>query len=217
MLLSAGLPTPASLYVHGFISSEGHKMSKSLGNVVAPGEVIDKYGVDALRYYLLREIPSENDGDFTWARMEEVYNTDLANELGNLVQRVAVMITKYFSGVIGDLPNHSHDTRPYEEAMRALRFDRALEEIWVLVKGLNQYLEEEKPWDLAKTDTTQLAEVLRHSVADLNQIAYLLLPFLPSTAEKIVATFAGGKVNHDIGLLFPKSDSIEKTELKVKG
>jgi methionyl-tRNA synthetase len=207
MLLSAGLPLPASLYVHGFISSDGHKMSKSLGNVIAPSAVIDKYGVDALRYYLLREIPSEADGDFSWTRMEAVYNADLANDLGNLVQRVAVMIVKYQKGVIGDLPPHSHDTQPYSEAMTDLRFDKALAEVWLLIRGLNQFLEEEKPWQLAKSDTAQLAEVLHHAVADLVQVATLIMPFMPKTAEKIAATFAGGVARPEVGLLFPKDDA----------
>ena len=217
MLLSAGIAPERSLYVHGFISSGGHKMSKSLGNVVAPQEVIDKYGIDALRYYLLSEIPSEGDGDFTWERMEQVYNTELANDLGNLLQRVAVMITKYFSGVIGDLPDHSHDASAYIEAMDDLRFDKALDVVWELVRGANQYLEEEKPWALAGTDTEQLAVVLRHAVADLSQIAALLLPFLPETSRKILATFAGGKVDHEIGLLFPKADVIEKRDIEIQG
>jgi methionyl-tRNA synthetase len=216
MLLSAGLPPEQSLYVHGFISSEGHKMSKSLGNVVAPGDVIKKYGVDALRYYLLREIPAGSDGDFSWTRMEQVYNADLANDLGNLVQRVQVMIGKYLKSVIGDLPQHSHDVKPYTDAMDELRFDRALAEVWLLIRGLNQYLEEEKPWALAKTDTTQLSEVLHHAVADLIQLATMILPFMPGTAQKIAATFAGGVARPDVGLLFPKSDTVEKTDIKVK-
>lgn len=210
MLLSAGVALPKSLYVHGFISSDGHKMSKSLGNVVAPHEVINKYGVDALRYYLLREIPSDGDGDFSWARMEQAYNEDLANDLGNLVQRVQVMVTKYLSRVIGDLPPHSHDIEPFEEAMNELRYDKALAEVWLLIRGLNQYLEEEKPWSLEKTDKTQLSNVLHHAVTDLIQIATMLMPFMPETAKKIAATFSGGVARAEVGLLFPKESTEKK-------
>ncbi|MDB5178679.1 MAG: metG [Patescibacteria group bacterium] len=216
MLLSAGLPLPKALYVHGFISSEGHKMSKSLGNVIAPQAVIDKYGVDGLRYYLLREIPADGDGDFSWARMEAVYNADLANDLGNLLQRVQVMFVKYLGAIIGDLPQHSHDIQPYQEAMDQLRFDKALAEVWLLIRGLNQYLEEEKPWKLATDDVDHLSEVLHHAVADLVQIATLLMPFMPGTAAKIAATFAGGVARPEVGILFPKleADAIEKTEIQ---
>jgi methionyl-tRNA synthetase len=206
MLMSAGLPLPKQLLVHGFISSEGHKMSKSLGNVVAPADIIAKYGVDALRYYLLREIPTDSDGDFSWSRMEQLYNADLANDLGNLVQRVQVMFGKYLDHIIGDLPQHSHDVRPYAEAMEGRHFDKALAEIWLLVRGLNQFLEEEKPWEIAKTDTTHLGEVLHHAVSDLIQIATMLMPFMPETAAKIAATFAGGVARPEVGLLFPKHD-----------
>ena len=216
MLLSAGLPIPTSLYVHGFITSDGQKMSKSIGNVVGPQDIVDKYGVDALRFYLLHEIPADGDGDFTWDRMEAVYNSALANELGNLVQRVAVMVTKYFGGEVGEVPPHSHDVKPYQDAMVTYRFDKALDEVWQLIKGLNQYIEEEKPWALAKTDTTQLAYVLRQAVSDLDQISMLLLPFLPTTAGKIQATFASGVVHPEVGLLFPKADVVEKTEFKVE-
>jgi methionyl-tRNA synthetase len=216
MLMSAGVATPKQLNVHGFIYTGGEKMSKSLGNVVDPLEVVERYGVDAFRYYLLREIPSESDGDFTWERFETVYNADLANELGNLVQRTAAMIVKYMNGEFDDAPAHAHDVVDFKQAMAELRFDKALAEVWEMIRGLNQYVEESKPWVLAKSegkdDRAQLEEVLRHLVSDLLQVAELLVPFMPGTSEKIWKTFEGGKVNSDIGILFPKIE-LEKTEV----
>lgn len=211
MLLSAGLPLPEVLYVHGFIEADGQKMSKSVGNVIDPVELVQHYGADAVRYYLLREIPSDGDGNFTAERMEQTYNTDLANDLGNLVQRVAVMIIKYFDGQIGEVPAHSHDEQSYLKALEALRFDRALAEVWELVRGLNQYIEGEQPWKLGD-DTEQLHVVLGHAVADLQLIAKLLLPFLPATAEKILATFADGTVHSDVGVLFPKNLAVDTSD-----
>jgi methionyl-tRNA synthetase len=125
------------------------------------------------------------------------------------------MLTKYYKGKIGELPHHSHDTTGYDEAISQLRFDRALEVVWSLVRGLNQYLEEEQPWQKAKDDPQGLDEVLHHAVADLEQIAILLLPFMPVTAEKIIATFAGGMVHPEVGVLFPKAEAIEKTTFEV--
>jgi len=204
MLLSLGLPLPKQLYAHGHITMDGKKMSKSIGNVVAPEEVISKYGADAFRYYFLRHIPSYNDGDFSWDAFENAYNNELANELGNAVQRTAVMIQKYQKGVVGAAPAAEHDSAPIAESLAQCRFDRALDEIWVQVRGLNQYIDEEKPWELAKTDPDHLREVLAYQVGCLLEIAELLVPFLPETAEKIKATFASGTVQLQASTLFPK-------------
>lgn len=209
MLMSLNIPLPKQLYVHGFITMDGKKMSKSIGNVVSPKDIIAKYGVDAFRYYFLRHIPSYNDGDFNWDAFEASYNNELANELGNAVQRTAAMIMKYLGGIIGNIPGPQHDNKPVEEAIRECRFDRALDEIWDQVRGLNQYIDEAKPWEVAKNkdDTDHLREILAYQAGCLLEIADLLLPFLPGTAEKIKAVFADGIVHPIQGTLFPKSDS----------
>jgi methionyl-tRNA synthetase len=204
MLLSAGLPLPKQVFAHGFFTIDGQKISKSLGNAVNPVELAGNYGVDALRFYLFREIPFGGDGEFSHERFREVYETELANELGNAVQRVASMATRYLGGRLGELPTASHDVGLYHEAMRNLRLDRALDELWVHVRGVNQFIEEEKPWELAKTDTTQLTVVLQQAVADLLHIAGLLMPFIPATSQRIAQTFAGGVVDKEVGILFPK-------------
>jgi methionyl-tRNA synthetase len=210
MLMSAGLPLPETVFGTGFFTIDGQKISKSLGNAIDPLKLAGQYGVDALRYYLMREIPFGNDGEFSHERFEKAYETDLANELGNLVQRVAVMIERYQSGAIGEVPQHTHDTSAYYEAMASYRLDRALAHVWDEVRGLNQYIEEEKPWELAKTDQEQLADVLAHAVSDLTQIASMILPFMPMTSQKITETFAGGQVNSNIGILFPKFEEPKK-------
>lgn len=208
MLLALGLPLPKTLYVHGFINVNGQKMSKSLGNVVAPSEIIDKYGADAFRYYFLRHIPSYDDGDFTWERFEAVYNSELANELGNAVSRTSAMIMKYQNGIIGDIPDSEHDVAQYFAAIEDCRFDRALEEVWEQVRGLNQYIEEEKPWVLAKNkDEEHLREVLAYMASCLIEIAELIEPFMPLTSQKIIHIFNKGVLQPIEGTLFPKFEA----------
>jgi methionyl-tRNA synthetase len=213
MLLALGVPLPKQLYVHGFVNINGQKISKSLGNVIHPREVIDKYSVDSLRYFLMRHVPSYGDGDFTWQRFEEVYNNELANELGNAVSRTAAMIIKYQHGIIGDIPGSQHDIAQYEAALEDCRFDKALEEVWEQVRGLNQYIEEEKPWVLAKNnDSDHLREVLAYMTSNLLEIAELLEPFMPETAQKISYIFSTGVVQKIEGTLFPKHETPEVKE-----
>ncbi|HJP96454.1 MAG TPA: methionine--tRNA ligase [Candidatus Saccharimonadales bacterium] len=210
MLLSLNLPLPKQLYVHGFITMNGEKMSKSIGNVVAPSEIVEKYGPDAFRYYFLRHIPSYNDGDFSWELFEKAYNNELANELGNAVQRTSAMIMKYQNGIIGQIPEASHDSAPVTRAIEDCRFDRAFDEIWEQVRGLNQYIDEEKPWQIAKeNDEQHLQEVLAYQVSCLLEIADLLTPLLPQTAEKIKHIFEKGVIQPTEGTLFPKHDQPE--------
>jgi len=205
ILLALGLPLAKKLYVHGYVTANGKKVSKSLGNAVSPTEIVDRYGVDAFRYYFLRHVPSYEDGDFSWPAFASAYNSELANELGNAVQRTAAMIRKYQDGVIGNTPPAEHDMGAYEEALEQCKFDRALDSVWEQVRGLNQLIDAEKPWEIAKTgDGDHLREVLAGFVSDLLEIAKMLQPFLPSTATKIQALFADGTVHEQEGTLFPR-------------
>lgn len=209
MLLGIGVALPKKLLVHGFINIGGAKISKSVGNGVDPNELIDQYGLDAFRYFFSRHIPTLDDGDFTWEKFENAYNNELGNDLGNLVQRVASMITRYQAGVIGDVSHTEHDSAPYHEAMASLEFNKAIDEVWSKVRSLNQYIENVKPWEVAKQlgkdpdAEAHLGEILNHCAGALIQIGDLLVPFLPTTAAAIHETFASGVVKPGT-ILFPK-------------
>jgi methionyl-tRNA synthetase len=210
MLLALDLPLPKKLLAHGHVNVGNVKMSKTLGNVVDPMEVIEAYGVDAFRYYFSRHIPTLDDGDFTWEKFENAYNNELGNDLGNLVQRVAAMVNRYQAGVIGEVMKTEHDSQLYHDAMKSLQFNRAFDELWVLIRSLNQYLEDVKPWEVAKNISTDpeaeahLSEILGHAVGTLQQIAYLIRPFMPTTATAIEKIFDNGVVTPFNGVMFPK-------------
>ncbi len=210
MLLGLELPLPKKLLVHGFVNVGGAKMSKTVGNVVDPVDIIDNYGVDAFRYFFTRHIPTQDDGDFTWEKFETVYNTELGNDLGNVLQRVASMVNRYQAGVIGDAPQAEHDMKPYHDAMTSLRFDQAIDFVWESIRGLNQYLETVKPWEVAKNKDkdadaeAHLGEILATAVGTLMQVADLLVPFMPHTADVIHQTFQTGVVKMPEGMLYPK-------------
>jgi methionyl-tRNA synthetase len=210
MLLGLGLELPKKLLVHGFVNVEGSKMSKTVGNVIDPNELIDQYGLDAFRYFFSRHIPTLDDGDFTFEKFENAYNSELGNDLGNLVQRVASMITLYQSGVIGTAPQGEHDMSSYHEAMEALEFNKAIDEVWLMIRSLNQYIENVKPWEIAKSREKDpeaeehLSEVLAYAVGALLQIGDLLVPFLPATAARIHNTFESGVIVPSETVLFPK-------------
>jgi methionyl-tRNA synthetase len=210
ILMGLDLPLPKKLLVHGHISVKGTKMSKSIGNVIDPNQIIDDYGLDAFRYYFSRHVPTLDDADFTWEKFENAYNNELGNELGNLVQRVASMINRYQDGVIGDVLQPEHDIQRYRDEMRDLRFNKAMDEVWNKVRSLNSYLENVKPWEVAKNrgkdseSESHLGEILAYSAGSLTQIADLLEPFLPNTAGAIHKIFDRGMVHPYQGVLFPK-------------
>ena len=210
MLMALELPLPKVLLVHGHVTSGGLKMSKTLGNGIDPFEIINNYGTEALRYFFLRHIPTQDDGDFTWERFESAYNGELGNDLGNLVQRVVAMINRYQSGVVGELPAGKHDMGPYRELMDKFEFNKALDEVWVIIRALNLYIDQVKPWEVAKrrqTDTeaeTHLSEILAHAGGTLLQVADLLQPFLPSTSRTIKTLFTSGTLPATMEPIFPK-------------
>jgi len=191
MLLSAEIPIPKAVYVHGFITSEGQKMSKSLGNVVDPLEYVEKHGADALRYFLLKEIPTTDDGDFSKDRFVTVYNSELANSLGNLVNRVVMMTEKYAGGKVPDL-KMSKDVgnrlkfyeEKYEEAFRSFDLKVACETLVDVVDFGNKYIDEKKPWAMAKAGE-KTDQVMYDLLEILSEIYRFSLPVIPNAAEKI--------------------------------
>ncbi len=205
MLLSAGIELPEKVFAHGFFTIDGEKISKSLGNAIDPVELIEKYGNDALRYYLLREIPFGADGDFSNERFKIVYETELGNKLGNLVSRTVTMLSKYCDGKY----TLSSVAQPLEleDDINRLAFESYLQKIFVRIEELNTTIEETKPWELVKTDPEKVISVLNGIVSELLLLNYWLGPVIPETAEKIEKTFTGGKVDSSIGILFPRIET----------
>ena len=209
MLMGLGLELPRVLVSHGMVLADGQKMSKSVGNVVDPVAVIDKYGLDAFRYYFLRHIDTFGDSDFTWAKFDDAYNNELANDLGNLVQRLAVMCKK--NGIQGEdnldamaLVRKDKVFDKYRELMDKFEYARAFDYVWELVQGLNKRIDEEKPWALAKNgETEKLGQCLTGLVGDLLKVNCMLMPFIPATADKIFDVFVG-KIEPPKQPLFPK-------------
>lgn len=191
MLLSADLPLPTTIYAHEYLTINGQKMSKSLGNVIYPNELVEKFGVDGTRYLLLTALPYSKDGDLSWEKMTEKYNADLANGLGNLVSRTVKLMEGNAFPVEEDLI-FGEEIRI---AMEEFNTSEALEKITAAVRDSNRYIEENKPWELKKTQPESFKAVMGNLVDKVSDIGKLLRPFLPSTSEKIETALKTGKVD----------------------
>jgi len=210
MLLSAGLSLPKSIFVHGFITVEGEKMSKTVGNIIDPFELVKKYGADAVRYYILREIPSADDGDFSIKKFEQRYNGELANGLGNLVARTAALGEKLSPFVCSKIDGEVEKEclrllGRYEESMEKIHFNEALGFIWELIGYADKYINETKPWTIK--DNNKLSEIISNSAYMIGEAANLLKPFLPETSVKIreQISFKNSKIEIKKGnALFPR-------------
>jgi methionyl-tRNA synthetase len=201
LLMAAELELPERVFVHGYLLMDGEKMSKSLGNVLDPFAVIERFGADALRFYLLREVPFGQDGSVSTASFEQRYESELANELGNLASRTTAMVDRYREGTLapGEVdPVLRADFAGLREGV-AERLDRAeltlaLDEIWQRVRRLNRYVEEQAPWQLAKDESQaeRLELVLRTLAEGLRSVAVMLYPYMPASAERLLAALGAG-------------------------
>jgi methionyl-tRNA synthetase len=213
--MAAELPLPEHVFVHGFLlGADGRKMSKSLGNVLDPFEVIEEYGTDALRFYLMRDVPFGNDGTVGMDAVRSRYDTELANEFGNLASRTIAMVQRYRDGVVPAVdrdPALDAELEGLPQEIAAL-MDRAevteaLEHIWRRVRRLNRYVEEQAPWQLARdpADADKLDQVLASLIEGLRTVNTMLEPYLPGATAKLRAALgAPGSTVSALEPLFPK-------------
>jgi methionyl-tRNA synthetase len=228
LLLAAGIELPRNIFVHGYLLMDEHKMSKSLGNVLDPFAIIEKFGTDALRYYCYREVSFGLDGNVSPAGFEERYTTELANDYGNLASRTLNMLRRYADSRVPDAQPDSSLAADFEslpgevcDLLDRAEVTQALERIWQRVRRLNRYVEERKPWELAKTDDAELPTVLRSLAEGLRTVTVLLHPYLPESADKLLAAlgderlpiadaaFGSGTPGAEIGELGPLFPRVE--------
>ncbi|HET8674055.1 MAG TPA: methionine--tRNA ligase [Thermoleophilaceae bacterium] len=203
MLMAAEIEVPKSIFIHGYLLMDEHKMSKSLGNVIDPFEVMDRFGTDTLRFYVFREVNFGQDGSISAAGFETRYNAELANEYGNLASRTLAMIGRYRDGVVPegtpDIDLAGVETR-VSEKLDAVDLTGALEEIWSAVRTLNRYVQDEEPWKLAKDESaSERLDTVLYSLAEgLRFVSVLLYPYMPDSASKLLAALGAEELSYDV-------------------
>ena len=204
MLLSAGIPLPKTIFAHGWWLSDSSKMSKSVGNVVNPLDLIEEYGVDPVRYYLMREMVLGQDANFTMESFIKRYNSDLANDYGNLLNRISTLIKKNYDGLI---PDKGEQTSSEEEIIKSaeallngmsnkikeMKINDSIEDIMKFVRSINKYMEEQKPWKLVKEDKVGAGTVLYTAGESMRVATILLSPVMPNRCAEVLHTFNSGK------------------------
>jgi methionyl-tRNA synthetase len=235
MLMAAGIEVPRRVGIHGYLLLGEHKMSKSLGNVIEPFQVAEMYGADALRFYVLRDVSFGSDGEVSPEGFETRYNTELANEYGNLASRTLAMIGRYRDGTVPEAEPDPALTPAFEGLAEAVRgaldeieITAALDEIWQRIKLLNRYVQEEQPWQLAKDEAAagRLDQVLYSLAEGLRVVSVLVQPFMPGSAERLLAALGredrsldgarlgavgGGASIAELGQLFPRVEPPEQS------
>lgn len=197
ILLAAGLQMPKSVIVHGFLTLNGQKISKSTGNIIDPNDWVAKYGADAVRYFLMREVPFDSHGDVSEEKLRARYEGDLANGLGNLLSRITTLVEKYLDGTVNweVAPKKSTvDTEAIKKDIASYKFHDALAKIWQDVASANKIVGDNELWNLAKTDVQSFEKFSLEVLAILKQVAHNLLPFMPDTAEKILKSVTAEKI-----------------------
>jgi methionyl-tRNA synthetase len=206
MLMAAGIEVPKSIFIHGYLLMDEHKMSKSLGNVIDPFVVMDRFGTDTLRYYLFREVNFGQDGSISAAGFETRYNAELANEYGNLASRILPLIARNRDGVVPQAepaPELADDLGGVEgrvkEKLDAVDVSGALEEIWTAVRRLNRYVQEQQPWKLAKepADAARLDQVLYSVAEGLRFVSVLVHPYMPESAGKLLEALGQDELSYE--------------------
>ena len=228
-LMALDLPIPKKFIVHNWIMMKDGKMSKSFGNVVYPEKLIDRYGVDATRYYLLRIVPASQDGVYTPEDFVERYNSDLCNDLENLLNRTVSMLNKYFEGVVPEYngtPNEvdkefeaftEEQIKKVEDYMEKYQLLNALQEIWAVISRTNKYIDETRPWELEKNgETEKLKSSMYHLIENIRKIGIVLLPFMEETAKNLLHQI-GVKEGFQTWESLYKYDSLKDTKVIEKG